>query len=62
MYACLISLLYYDAYKILRAIVSLFISKLLQSSLCDGKPIYWQLYWSIKSLIFDILCRSFTIF
>ena len=39
----------------LRAIDLLFFSNSLQSFLFDGKFIYFQLYWSIKVLMFDII-------
>ena len=51
----------YGANKILRAIVLLFCSNFFQSFECDGNSIPFQLYWSIKGLIFDILWGSFLI-
>ena len=40
--------------KILRAIVLLFVSDFFESFLCDVKFLSFQLYWLLKSLIFDI--------
>ena len=45
--------------KILRAIVLLFWSNFFQFFECDGKSISFQLYWSIKCLIFDIFWGVF---
>ena len=61
MYACLICLILYSTNKILRAIVLLFYLNFFQSFKCDGNSIPFQLYWSIKGLIFDILWGSFLI-
>ena len=61
-YACFIPSVLYGAYKIIRAIDLLFNSHLFQSFWCDGKLIFFQLYWSIKGLIFDILCGLFLMF
>ena len=62
MYAILTSSVLYGTNKILRAVVLLFYSNFFQSSECDGKPNYLQLYWSIKGLIFDILWGLFLMF
>ena len=53
---------YYEVYKILRAIILVFFSNSFQSFLFDGKSICLRLYWSIKGLIFVVLCGSFLIF
>ena len=58
--ACLISLLLYDTNKILKAIASLFVSNVLESSLCDEILfISLQLQRSIKDIIFYIIWGSF---
>ena len=62
LYASLIFSVLYDTNKILRAIVLLFNSKFFQSFCSDGKSISFQLYWSIKGLILDILWGSFLMF
>ena len=54
MYAGLICKILCGTNKILRAIVLLFSSNFFQSFECDVKSISFQLYWSIKGLIFDI--------
>ena len=41
--------------------ISLFNSNFFQSLLVAGKSISFQLYWSIKGLILDILCGIFLI-
>ena len=41
--------------------ISLFNSSFLQSLVVDGNSISFQLYYSIKGLILDILCESFLI-
>ena len=46
----------------LRAIDLLFDSNFFQSLGSIGKITYFQLYLSIKDLIFDIVCRSFTVY
>ena len=62
LYASLIFLVLCGTNKILRAIVLLFCSNFFQSFECDGKSISFQLYWSIKGLIFDILWGFFQCF
>ena len=62
MYVRLISLVLYDTYKLLRAIVLLFCSNFFQSFWCNGKSIPFQWYWPIKGLIFDILWALFSMF
>ena len=49
------------AYKTLRAISKLFLSRFFQSSFSDGKCIPCQLYLFIEGLIFAITCGSFFI-
>ena len=51
-------------YKILRAIILLFVSNFFQLFLCDGKLVSLQLYLFMNELIFVILCRfaSFHLF
>ena len=61
-YACLVFSVLWGTYKILRAIDLLFNSNFFQSFWCDGKLISFQLYWSIKSLIFYRLWESFSMF
>ena len=53
-YACLIFLILLGTYIILRAIDLLFSSNFSQSFLWHRKSFSFQLYWSIKGLIFDI--------
>ena len=63
LYTCLTFLVLWGAYNILRAIVFFcFFSNFFQSFLTDGKYISFQLYCSIKGLIFDILWGSFLIY
>ena len=49
-------------YKILRAIVLIFCSNFFHSFIPAEKSMPFQLYWSIKGLIFDILSGWFSIF
>ena len=61
--AVFIFLVLYGTNKILRAIDLLFNSKFLQYFCCfGGKSISFELYWSIKGLISDILWGSFLLF
>ena len=62
LYAYFISFVLKGAYNILRAIVLLFSSDSIYSFLFDGKFISFLLYWSIKGLIFEILCDTFSMF
>ena len=59
MYASIIFPVLCGTNKILREVVLLFYSNFFQSFECDGKYISFQLYWSMKGLIFDILWRLF---
>ena len=65
MYAGLICLVLCGTNKILRTIVLLFFSKFFHFFLpfeCDVKSFSFQLYWSMKGLICEILWGLFTIF
>ena len=57
LYACPISSVLEGTYKILRDIAFLFFSNSFQLFSFYGKSISFQSCWSIKSLIFDILCE-----
>ena len=59
LYASLVFLVLYGKNKILRAVFLLFCLKFFQSFEYDGKPISFQLYWSIKGSIFVILWGFF---
>ena len=62
MYACLICLVLCGTNKILRAIALLFCSNFFQSFESGGKSISFQLYWSVKGLMFGILWGLFAMF
>ena len=61
LHACLITSVLWGTSRILRVIDLFSNLKFFESFLCDGKFISFQLYWSTKGLIFDILCGFFLI-
>ena len=61
-YASLIFWLLYNTNKVLTAIELLFDWNFFPYFLCEKKSIPFQLYWSIKEIILDILYGSLAIF